>query len=77
MGAGFIISNFSHDFSLQSQSTGGPDLSGSEKTLELSYKAQINRWFVLQPNVQIVFDPIGDSHRNTVVLLGMRTVVVF
>lgn len=77
MGAGFIISNFSHDFSLQSQLNGGPDLGGSEKTLELSYKAQVNRWFFLQPNVQFVFDPIGDSNRRTVVLLGMRTVVLF
>jgi porin len=77
IGVGFIISNFSNEFSLQSQVAGGPDLGGSEKTLELSYKAQVNRWFVLQPNVQLIFDPIGDSHRDTVILLGMRTVVVF
>jgi len=77
VGAGFIVSNFSHDFGEQSVDTGGADLSGSEKTLELSYKAHVNRWLILQPNVQFVFDPLGDSNRRTVVLLGMRTVVIF
>lgn len=77
VGAGFIVSNFSHDFSAQSINSGGPDLGGSEKTLELSYKAQVTRWFFLQPNVQIIFDPLGDSNRHTVVLLGMRTTVIF
>ena len=77
VGAGFIISNFSHDFGQQSLATGGPDLTGSEKTLELTYKAQINRWFTLQPDMQFVFDPIGDSNRHTVVILGLRTVIVF
>jgi porin len=76
-GVGFIVSNFSHDFSEQSVDTGGPDLSGSEKVFEISYKAQINRWFVLQPDMQFIFDPQGNSSRRTVVLLGMRTFVTF
>jgi high affinity Mn2+ porin len=77
VGAGFIVSNFSHDFSEQSVDTGGADLSGSEKTLELSYKTQVNRRLILQPNVQFVLDPLGDSSRRTLVLLGLRTVVTF
>lgn len=77
IGLGFIISNFSHDFSEQNQLAGGPDVAGSEKTIEISYKAQINRWLLLQPDVQIVVDPIGDTHRSTALLLGMRTVILF
>jgi porin len=77
MGVGIIVSNFSHDFSQQSLSTGGPDVAGSEKTLELAYKVQINHWLMLQPDMQFVFDPIGASNRGAVVILGLRTVIVF
>jgi porin len=77
MGVGFIVSNFSHDFSQESLSTGGPDLGGSEKAAELTYKLQVNRWFSPQPDVQFVFDPQGNSNRSTVVILGMRTFVIF
>jgi porin len=77
IGIGFIVSNFSQDFSDASLASGGPDLGGSEKTLEVTYKIQINRWFNLQPDVQFVFDPEGNSRRSTVVILGLRTYVIF
>ena len=77
MGVGFIVSNFSHDFSEQSLSGGGPDLGGSEKTLELTYQVQANRWCIFQPDMQFVFDPQGNSNRGVVVILGLRTIVTF
>jgi porin len=77
VGLGFIVSNFSHEFSDQSLSQGGPDLGGSEKTVELTYKIQVNRWFVLQPDAQVVFDPQGNSNRGAVGILGLRTFVIF
>lgn len=76
-GIGFIISNFSDDFAVARISNGKPNFNGAEKTIEISYKAQIGRWLILQPDVQLVFDPLGDSSRDTVVILGLRTVVIF
>lgn len=76
-GIGFTISSFSDDFAVARISNGKPNYNGTEKAIEVSYKAQIGRWLVLQPDVQFVFDPLGDSSRDTVVLLGMRTVVIF
>lgn len=76
LGLGFIVSNFSEDLRRPSPA-GLPVAGGSEKTLELSYKAQVNRWFILQPNLQVVFDPFGDRDRDPVLLIGMRTIVIF
>lgn len=79
VGLGFIVTRFSdQSVSPTSRSTiGEPNFDGSEKTIEFTYKARIGRWLVLQPDFQVIFDPQGDSSRDTVFILGMRTMVYF
>lgn len=70
-GIGLSVANYSSRLA----SMDGDNRHGSEKTLELFYKAQVNPWFVVQPDVQIISRPDGQS--NTAIALGLRTVMTF
>lgn len=72
IGLGFISSHFSPGYTSSPGVTGG-----TETTVELTYKALITPWLVLQPDAQVVFNPRGDSSRSDVVILGARAVVTF
>lgn len=76
LGLGLISSDFSDDFAALSTSAGGYRYQ-RETTLELTYKAKVNAWFTVQPDLQVVRDPLGDSRRSDVLILGFRTIVAF
>lgn len=59
-----------------SVASGGPS-ADTEYSVELAYKARITPWLVLQPDLQVVFDPAGDTSRDPVWIAGFRTVIDF
>ena len=48
---------------------------GSETVVEAFYRAQINPWFYLQPDVQFIMNP-GGMYNNSVAI-GLRSVITF
>jgi porin len=50
---------------------------GGETTLELDYQYNPAPWLSIQPDVQYIFDPGGDSARSDILVLGLRTIVKF
>ncbi|MHC4261452.1 MAG: carbohydrate porin [Planctomycetota bacterium] len=48
-----------------------------EVAFELTYRAQVTRWFALQPDLQVVLDPSGDPTLDDAVLVGIRGMVAF
>jgi porin len=50
---------------------------GGETTLELDYQYNPTPWLTIQPDVQYIFDPGGDSSRDDILVLGVRTIVRF
>jgi porin len=75
-GLGVVMAYLSEDYSEASQSSGGAKAE-EEYTVELSYKATITPWFKLQPSLQAVMNPAGESDRDTVWIAGLRTIVTF
>ncbi len=76
LGLGLVAAFLSDDFSRASVASGGPS-ADTEYTIELAYKARITPWLVLQPDLQVVFDPAGDTSRDPVWIAGFRTVIDF
>jgi len=76
LGLGVVAAYISDDYSDASQSAGGP-VAKEEYTVELSYKAAITPWFQLQPSLQAVMNPAGDTDRDTVWIAGLRSVITF
>ena len=74
--AGIAISytRFGDDF--RNSATG---IAADETTVELTYQAQINRWFVLQADTQFLFNPTANSgsSRETAIVLGLRGITSF
>lgn len=50
--------------------------SDHESVLELFYSLQLNRWWIVQPDVQWIFNPGGGGGSDALVL-GLRTALVF
>ncbi len=54
-----------------------PGLPGAEYVVEASYSAAIAKWLSVQPNVQLVIDPVDPStfvgRKGTALVLGLRT----
>lgn len=48
-----------------------------EKLVELYYKVQVNEQISIAPVVQYLIDPLGDSSRDDVVALGLRSLISF
>ncbi len=77
IGAGFIWSQEgSHASDSFSDATGQGHLQG-EETLELDYQYHLADWFLIQPDLQYIVDPRGDTNRDNILVLGLRTVVTF
>jgi porin len=57
----------------------GYSVANSDKTLELTYKAQVTRGFSLQADVQFLFDPARNASgsRSTATVLGLRAALSF
>jgi porin len=73
---GIIYANASSAYSRANQNAGGNSLDG-ETDVELAYKFHVTPWFAIQPDLQVIFDPRGDSARSDILVLGLRTVVNF
>ena len=50
----------------------GTPVSRAETTVEATYRAQITPWFVLQPDVHVVWRPGFDPARRVAVVVGAR-----
>ena len=76
VGFGLIYSHISNEKSLANQDAGGPSLNG-EFTTELDYQVQVTPWLMIQPDIQAIFNPNGDSGRSSILVLGLRSIIVF
>lgn len=61
------------DFSNES----GAGFDEDETILEFAYAFQVTPFFILRPDVQLVFHPSGDASRDTAVVLTLRASVEF
>ncbi|MGE0679499.1 MAG: carbohydrate porin, partial [Candidatus Binatia bacterium] len=61
----------------QVQRRTGADVHQAEITHELSYRAQLTPWFVVQPDVQYVVHPGIDPGVSNAFAAGLRFEVVF
>jgi porin len=76
VGFGLIYSDNGIAFSQANVNQGGPGL-GGETTLELDYQYNPVPWLSIQPDAQYILDPGGNSHRDDILVLGLRTIVRF
>jgi porin len=76
-GIAFARSNISRDYSRYGQSVNSAAAFDSEMIIEASYRAQILPWWTLQPDLQYVFTPGGDSGCRDAVVIGLRTQISF
>ena len=54
---------------------GGIDASNADTGFEVTYSDRLNDRITLQPGVQIILDPGGESGADPVVVLGLRVTV--
>lgn len=76
VGFGVIYSSNGSAFSTAYFNTNQRTLSG-ETTLELDYQYNPAPWLSIQPDAQYIIDPGGDSQRQDILVLGLRTIVRF
>ncbi len=76
-GIAFARSSFSGSYGDYGQAVEGFRLSGAEMIVEATYRAQITPWWVIQPDLQVVFAPAGDPKCETALILALRTMVSF
>lgn len=76
VGFGLIYSDNGSAFSQANRNATGHGL-GGELTLELDYQYNPTPWLSIQPDVQEIIDPGGDSNRSDILVLGLRTIVKF
>jgi porin len=76
IGFGLIYSDNGNAFSDAYVNNTGGGL-GGETTLELDYQYNPAPWLSIQPDAQYIFDPGGDSSRDDILVLGLRTIVKF
>ena len=49
----------------------------AETVIEATYKVQVNKWWVVQPDIQYIVTPGGEQGVQDAVALGVRTTVAF
>jgi porin len=76
VGFGLIYSNNGSAFSQANEQTGGSGL-GGETTLEIDYQVNPAPWLSIQCDAQYIIDPGGSSNRDSILVLGLRTIVQF
>ncbi len=77
IGAGFIWSQAGREAADAYAATNGLGHLQGEETLELDYQYHLADWFLIQPDMQYIVDPQGDTNRDNILVLGLRTVVTF
>jgi len=73
---GVIYSDIGSAFSSYYRTAYGHGL-GGETTLELGYQYNPTAWLSIQPDIQDIIDPSGDSNRDQILIVGVRTIVQF
>lgn len=76
-GVGFSCTRFGNEFR---KTTGSDGVATSESTLELTYHAQVTKWFSVQADTQFLFNPAVNSGlhtRETAIVFGLRTEIDF
>jgi porin len=76
VGFGLIYSDNGNAFSDANVISTGSGL-GGETTIELDYQYNPAPWLSIQPDLQYIFDPGGDSSRDDILVVGLRTIVRF
>ena len=76
IGFGLIYSDNGSAYSMASMDANERGL-GGEFTAELDYQFNPAPWLSIQPDVQYIIDPGGDSQRQDILVLGLRTIVRF
>jgi porin len=76
IGFGLIYSDNGNAFSDAYVASTGGGL-GGETTIEADYQYNPAPWLSIQPDVQYIFDPGGDSSRDDIMVVGLRTIVKF
>jgi len=76
VGFGLIYSDNGIAYSDAYRAANGHGL-GGETTLELDYQFNPAPWLSIQPDVQNIIDPGGDSNRSDIVVLALRTIIRF
>jgi len=76
MNFGVIYSDIGSAYSTAYRSATGHGL-GGETTLELGYQYNPAPWLGIQPDIQDIINPQGDSHRGAILIVGVRTIVQF
>jgi len=75
-GVGLAHAHVSENFS-NSQVIQGSAPYTEESVLEVTYKAQLNPWWTVQPDFQYIMNPSGVVGSPNAVVLGVRTAVAF
>ncbi len=75
-GIGFAVAEFSSDYSRSSVATGGPAAS-REILLEFTHKIRVWHGFHLQPDIQYIITPNGNSAVDNALVLGLRGILDF
>jgi porin len=76
VGAGFIMSQAGSHASNSFADDGFGHLQG-EETFELDYQYHVADWLQIQPDVQYILDPRGNTNRDGILILALRSVVTF
>jgi porin len=76
IGFGVIWSDNGDAYS-QANYTANERTLGGETTVELDYQFNPAPWLSIQPDAQYIIDPGGDSQRDDILVLGLRTIVRF
>ncbi|HEV2695179.1 MAG TPA: carbohydrate porin [Verrucomicrobiae bacterium] len=76
-GIGVARSSFSRSYSNFQQATGGTSAYDAETIFETTYQAQLTPWWILQPDLQIIFTPGGQKTSGDAVVVGLRTTISF
>lgn len=83
LGVGFAYAKLSRDIEkterLDARMNGVryDGFSHHESVLEVFYNAQLTKWWTIQPDLQWIFDPGGNSGAPDALVIGVRTSVVF
>jgi len=74
LSVGFSYTNFAPDY-VNDQHLAGMDVTSHESIVEFTYQAAVTGWLIVQPDLQLVFDP-HYSHHDAIVL-GVQLTVNF
>ncbi len=76
-GIAVTLNHAGGEFRRLSRSNGDSTTERAETDWEFTYRAQINPWFAMQPNVQYIVNPGMDKTLDNAWVIGFRTEIIF